>query len=557
MRPVVAMSGTSRAAARPQGTTGPETTDDPATAFIRWGIRRRIVAVYLTLLAVALLVSLVVTRQALLTRLEGQIDDALAQEVEELRTLSSIGVDPETGEPFGDDVEAILTTFLSRSVPADNEAFYTLIDGRPHLASFGAPQELVADPALVARWAATTEPVFESADTTVGDVRYLAMPLVTDGVPSATFVVVHFPAKDRSEINAVFGLEAAVGLAVFAAAGALAWTAAGRILQPVRALTDMARSITETDLSARIPIRGRDELTELGETFNDMLARLEAGFGGQRQFLDDVAHELRTPITIVQGHLELLDDDPVERAETIELVQDELRRMRRYVDDLLLLAKAERSDFLRPAPVDVGELAVSLHHKVGALAPRDWQLETAPKPGSLAIVADSERLSQAVLNLASNAVDHTTPGTEIGLGFEAVPAPDGPTGVRIWVRDRGSGLESGLADRVFDRSQRGAASRTLRSDGLGIGLSIVSAVVRAHGGTVQARNRPDGGARIDIELPGEPRSPVDADATDDHLNHANSTDETTATATTPTADRGSWPVPGTEDDRKESTWPGS
>ena len=491
-------------------------TGEISAAAPRWGIRRRIVVVYLVLLAVALLVSFVVSRQALRARLDGQIEAGLAQEVQELRTLTAIGIDPETGEPFGDDVEAILSTFLSRSVPEDNEAFYTLIEGRPHLVSFGAPEELLADSDLVARWAATVEPMTASAMTELGEVRYLATPLVADGSVSATFVVVYFPTDDRREIDAVFRLEAAVGVAVFVAAALVAWTAAGRIVQPVRALTDMARSITETDLSARLPIRGRDELTELGETFNEMLARLEAGFTGQRQFLDDVAHELRTPITIVQGHLELLGDDPVEREETLELVQDELNRMRRYVDDLLLLAKAEGSDFLRPTPVDVGELAISLHQKVGALADRDWRLEAAPSPGSLAIVADPERLSQAVINLASNAVDHTAPGTEIGLGFEPIPVAGGPTGVRIWVRDRGHGLEPGLAERVFDRRQRGAASRTRRSDGLGIGLSIVDAVVRAHGGTVRAGNRPDGGARFDIELPGEPQPAVDLLDPDDY-----------------------------------------
>ena len=487
----------------------------------RWGIRRRMVAVFMVLLAVALLVSFLVSRQALRARLDSRIDNALAQEVQELRTLTAIGIDPETAEPFGDDVEAILTTFLSRSVPEENEAFYTLIDGRPHLTSFNAPQELIADADLVARWASTVEPATASTLTDLGDIRYLATPLVADSSVSATFVVVYFPADDRNEIDAVLRLEAIVALAVFAAAAVLAWTAAGRVVQPVRALTEMARSITETDLSARLPIEGRDELTELGETFNEMLARLEAGFIGQRQFLDDVAHELRTPITIVQGHLELLGDDPAERAETVELVNDELNRMRRYVDDLLLLAKAEGSDFLRPAPVDVGELAATLHHKVVALADRNWRLETAPRPGALAIVADPERLSQAVLNLASNAVDHTAQGTDIGLGFEPVPVPGGPTGIRIWVRDRGPGLEPGLADRVFDRRQRGAASRTRRSDGLGIGLSIVAAIVRAHGGTVRAGNCPDGGARFDIELPGEPRPTGDvSDSRPDALSEA-------------------------------------
>ncbi|MEM7325692.1 MAG: HAMP domain-containing sensor histidine kinase [Actinomycetota bacterium] len=491
------------------GEDGRRSVDEASAPAPRWGIRRRILVVYLVLLAVALLMSFAVSRQALRARLDGQIEEGLAQEVQELRTLTAVGIDPETGQPFGDDVEAILSTFLSRSVPEDHEAFYTLIEGRPHLVSFGAPEELLADGELVARWAATVEPRTESAMTELGEVRYLATPLVADGAVSATFVVVYFPTDDYREIDAIFRLEAVVGLAVFGAAAVVAWTAAGRIVQPVRALTDMARSITETDLSARLPISGRDELTELGETFNEMLARLEAGFTGQRQFLDDVAHELRTPITIVQGHLELLGDDPAEREETLELVQDELNRMRRYVSDLLLLAKAEGSDFLRPVPVDVGELAATLHQKVGALGDQDWRLETAPSPGSLAIVADPERLSQAVINLAGNAVEHTIPGAEIGLGFEPAPRAGQPTGVRIWVRDRGNGLEPGLAERVFDRRQRGAASRRRRRDGLGIGLSIVDAVVRAHGGTVSARNRPDGGARFDIELPGEPLPAVD------------------------------------------------
>ncbi|MEM9564695.1 MAG: MFS domain-containing histidine kinase [Actinomycetota bacterium] len=470
----------------------------------RLGIRRRIVAAYLGLLALALVASLVVTRQALRARTDAQIDETLAQEVQELQALATIGIDPDTGEPFGDDVEAILSTFLVRSIPADHEAFYTLVGGEPFLASFGAPAELVADPDLVAAWAAADEPVLASAGTELGDVRYLATPLVVDDRSEAVFVVVYFPADDLGEIDAVFGLEAVVGLAVFTLTGALAWTVAGRIVRPVLAMTGIARTITESDLSARIPTDGRDELTELGETFNAMLTRLEVGFADQRQFLDDVAHELRTPITIVQGHLDLLGDDPDERREAVELVQDELQRMRRYVDDLLLLAQAESTEFLRPAPVDVGELAQALHHKAAALGDRHWRLDAAPRPGALAVVVDAERVSQAVLNLATNAVEHTGPEAEIGLGFEGRVGPDGGPGLRIWVRDHGRGLEPGVVDTVFDRHRRGAASRVQRSDGLGIGLSIVAAIVRAHGGTVRAENRPEGGACFVIDLPGEP-----------------------------------------------------
>ena len=117
--------------------------------------------------------------------------------------------------------------------------------------------------------------------------------------------------------------------------------------RPAAALGDTARSISETDLSRRIPVTGNDEIAELARTFNAMLDRLERAFATQRAFVSDASHELRTPITIVRGHLELLGDDPEERRETVALVTDELDRMSRFVDDLLLLARAEREDFLR------------------------------------------------------------------------------------------------------------------------------------------------------------------------------------------------------------------
>src|SRR5690606_6248307 len=139
---------------------------------------------------------------------------------------------------------------------------------------------------------------------------------------------------------------------------------------------------------------------------------------GQRQFLDDVAHELRTPITIARGHLEVLGDDPAERDETIAIVTDELDRMNRYVNDLLLLAKADQHELqrqlLRFEPVDVGELASGLIQRVSGIAERRWVLDAAPEPGQLAIVADPGRLTQAMLNLATNAADHTDEGDEIG-----------------------------------------------------------------------------------------------------------------------------------------------
>ena len=135
---------------------------------------------------------------------------------------------------------------------------------------------------------------------------------------------------------------AVVGMIVLLIGTAVAYLAAGRLLHPLRELTDTARDLESSDLTRRIEVRGNDELAELGRTFNGMLDRLEFAFSSQRELIRDVSHELRTPITIVRGHLELMGDDPAERSETLELVMDELDRMARLVNDLLTLARAER-----------------------------------------------------------------------------------------------------------------------------------------------------------------------------------------------------------------------
>jgi len=477
------------------------TTDERRSWRRRLGnIRLRVVVGYVALLAAALSVSTLVIRQVLLARLDDDIDRALVQEVEELRLLAG-GTDPATGEPFGDDAKSILDTFLARSIPADNEAFYTLLDGTPYLRSFDAPPELFDDDDLIDRWASADRPASGTAPTAVGEIRYLATPLTTGDEASATFVGVHFPGPDRTEISELLRVVVIAGGIVLVASAALAWSLAGRVLRPVRDLTDTARDITETDLSIRIPVDGDDELAELGRTFNQMLDRLERGFRDQRGFLDDVAHELRTPITIVQGHLDLLTDDPAERDDAVAVITDELERMSRYVSDLLLLAKAERPDFLDHRPIDLGEFAQALVTRVRGLGDRDWVLDDAPPPGHTAILADPSRLSQALLNLASNAVQHTDTGAEIGVGVEVVTGATGAPVARIWVRDTGPGIDPATEASLFQRHARGVSSREGRPEGMGIGLSIVDAIAVAHGGTVAVESAPGQGATFVVTIP--------------------------------------------------------
>ncbi|MFV0307166.1 MAG: ATP-binding protein [Desertimonas sp.] len=450
------------------------------------GIRLRIVAGYVVLMLAALLIAALITRQVQMARVDEDIDRAQAQEIEELRLLAE-GVDPNTGDPFGGDTARLLEVFMNRNVPSDDEAFYSIVGGSRHMLSFDAP-ELFDDPGLLSTWRSATAPTRDrSGIAGVGEVRSLAVPVIFEGAVSGVFVVAHFPDEAQGAVDRTIRVVALAGLAVLLLTTAVAWSIAGRILRPVRELSATARRITETDLSARIPVDGHDELAQLGDTVNDMLGRLEAGFAGQRRFLDDVAHELRTPITIARGHLEFIGDDADERAETVSIVTDELDRMSRFVSDLLTIAKAEQPDFLDLRPVDVGELLTDIHSRLSALGERDWRLDSGPAPGVFAVTADGERLRQVLLNLAANARQHTAPGDEIGLGAR-VDHSGGE--VAMWVRDTGPGVDPELD--LFGRFQRGADSQRSRPEGVGIGLSIVDAIARAHGGRVDLVSSPSG-----------------------------------------------------------------
>jgi two-component system OmpR family sensor kinase len=274
-----------------------------------------------------------------------------------------------------------------------------------------------------------------------------------------------------------------------------AWVS-GRLLSPLRTLRETADEIGETDLSQRLPVTGNDDLTALTRTFNGMLDRLEGAFVGQRQFLDDAGHELKTPLTVLRGHLELLDTgSPGEIAETRELLLDETDRMSRLVGDLLLLAKSDRPDFLRLRPVDLQQLTADLVAKACGLGDREWTLDGS---ADAKVLADEQRLTQAVLQLADNAVKHTPDGAAVAIGSSY----DG-SAFRMWVRDTGPGVPSEDRAHIFERFGRAAVPPG--DEGFGLGLSIVGAIARAHGGTVTVEDADPPGARFVITLPSRPQ----------------------------------------------------
>ncbi len=461
--------------------------------------RARILASYLILLLFSTAVATIVLREVLLARAGERVDDALVQEVEEFRTLARIGKNPETGKDFGDNVRPIFDVFLDRNVPGESEAFFTYVDGVEYDERWAPAleEDRLAPIDALDSISSTRRGEFELEDET--RFRYVAVPVFdTRDRPRGVFAVVIDLSDELDEVNEALQIAVGVNIGVLILASMLAWVIAGRVLQPLRLLRDTSRSISESDLTQRLPVEGDDELADLARTFNDMLDRLEEAFASQKSFISDAGHELRTPITIIRGHLDVMGDDPEERRETLDLVQDELDRMGRLVNDLLLLAKATRPDFLRPEALDLDDLTRELFAKASALAERDWRLASV---GTGRIVADRQRVTQAIMNLSQNAVTHTLSGDAVELGSELRNGR-----VRLWVKDTGPGVPEHEQARIFERFVR--LDRAPAGEGAGLGLAITRAVAEAHGGRVELDSRPGGGARFTVIIPTEPPQEV-------------------------------------------------
>jgi signal transduction histidine kinase len=333
-------------------------------------------------------------------------------------------------------------------------------------------------------------------DPAIGKILYVVQPLRVNGETRGQFVVAHLAAGERQEALVGVWVFAKVVAGLLVLALVLAWLGTGWLLQPVKQLASTTRSITEADLSGRIEVVGSGELAALATTFNAMMDRIQQAFGSQRDFINDAGHELRTPITIIQGHLELMGDDPDEQAETLNIVMDELDRMGRLVNDLILLVKADRPDFLQLETLDVAVFLEELFAKAQTLADRCWQLRIETQ-GRL--VADRQRLTGALLNLLNNAAQHTQVGDLIELGCQSRPSGQ----IVFWVKDQGEGIPEADQTRIFERFARARHSYR-RSDGSGLGLAIVRAVAEAHGGKIRVVSQVGVGSTFTLTLPIDP-----------------------------------------------------
>lgn len=430
----------------------------------------------------------------LTARLNERVDRELAHDIEAFRSFAT-GTAGGSG-PAPGTVRALFVSYLEGYIPEHGQTVITLVDGDPYRRSAEEPPaRLDTDHALMGRAAAVRSPSYGDANSPAGPVRFVAVPVAVAGDPArGVLVIATFTQQERDHINDSIRIQTYLGLGAMLLSACVGWIFASRIVAPLRVLGDTARSIHESDITRRIPVHDRDEIGQLAGTFNDMLDRLDDAFTTKRQFMNDVGHELRTPITIVFSQLETLPDDPADRAQTVAVITDELRRMHRMAEELLMLAKARRPDALRPEDLSLSELIEEVYVKAAALAERRWLLDFVEDPHRDTLHADRQLLTQAMIQLAQNAAQHTEEHGRIWIGGRA-----GADRVELWVKDTGPGIRLADQQRIFERFTRAEESRG--RTGAGLGLAIVKAIAEAHHGEVQVDSSPGRGATFTLRIP--------------------------------------------------------
>jgi two-component system, OmpR family, sensor kinase len=368
----------------------------------------------------------------------------------------------------------------------------------------------------------TQAPRFFTTSADGGDPTYRAVAAALRPGPGTLIVAIPLT-EVSATLDRLLGVELVVsGIALLLVAGFALWLV--RLgLRPLEGIGATAGAIAAGDLSRRVePATERTEVGRLGLALNAMLAQIEAAFEERRasedrlrRFVADASHELRTPLTSIRGYAELFrrgaDSRPEDLAKSMRRIEAEAARMGVLVEDLLLLARLDQGRPLEREPVDLDRVVEAAVDSARAVEPDrliDLELHS---PTS--VIGDEGRLRQAVDNLLDNARVHTPASSRVrvALGSDAESHD-----VLLSVADEGPGLTSDVASRAFERFYRGDPSRSRSMGGAGLGLSIVAAIVEAHGGTVTVRSEEGAGATFEVRLPVSGRTPPD-DEGDEHI----------------------------------------
>lgn len=334
------------------------------------------------------------------------------------------------------------------------------------------------------------------------DYRALVVPLNTGQT-----VVLAAPLHQIAEARQSLGRALLVAGTLVTLIGAAAtWYTVRREFKPVDAMVETAEAIAGGDLTRRVPEADDDtELGRLANSLNDMLGHVEHAVVTERtakeklrQFVGDASHELRTPIAAVSGYAQLFRqgglEDEAELARAMDRIESENKRMQGLVEDLLLLARLDRTDPVVSGPVDLATVVTSAVDDMRAIDP-DRTVTFEGTAGAI-VIGNLEQLFQVVTNLLNNARVHTPAGTPVEARLRTTDDE-----VTLEITDHGLGIPPESLDSIFERFYRVDTSRSRRRGGSGLGLAIVSAIVASHGGTVTASNSGGGGAIFTVTLP--------------------------------------------------------
>jgi signal transduction histidine kinase len=319
------------------------------------------------------------------------------------------------------------------------------------------------------------------------------------GTVVTTGVTPELSQREREYLNRTnrILLYASVGGALVALL--VGWLLTRLLTRPIRLLTEAIRAMQQGQIHQQVPISSRDEIGELVQAFNQLSADLARATTARRQMTADIAHELRTPLSVLTGYIETMRDGFLPPTpERFQTMYAEASQLQRLIDDLRLLSLADAGELrLQRQTVAPRQL---LEAAAAAFGPQAAQqriaLHTLAPPDLPDLSLDRERMLQVLRNLVSNALRYTPAGGTITLSAE--PAPDA---VRLAVADTGSGIPPAALPHIFERLYRADASRTTQDGGTGLGLAIARAFVEAHGGQISAQSTLGQGTRISIELP--------------------------------------------------------
>ena len=459
-------------------------------------LRGRLLIGVISLMVVGLLASAVATYFALQSFLIQRVDDQLAS-----GHNVAIGVLGGRGQPNPGQNQFPLGTVLELRSPDGKLIGQPLHYDYPTSTSNALP--VVPQPLPSAT---EHNPAYMTLDGVNGVSHYRAAIWPEDSL-QGNYVVLAIPIDDIvATLNELLVREAIIGLVVIVATAALAFLIIRLGLRPLARMGGAAGLIAAGDYSRRVePATRKTEIGRLGLALNAMLAQIEAAFAERtaserrlRRFIADASHELRTPLTSIRGYSEMLRRGAAESPTDAEVarrrIEEESVRMSALVDDMLLIARLDQGRPLDSKPVDLQVIARDAAADARAVAPqRDITLEA---PASVVVSGDDTRLRQVVGNLVRNALVHTPAQTAVDI---AVTTQNGTA--QLSVVDHGPGLPASDRERIFEPFYRADASRSRDSGGAGLGLSIVSAVVSAHGGRIRVRETQGGGATFDVELP--------------------------------------------------------